>query len=412
MTVLDHEFVRRQFPAFMEPTLEGKAFFENAGGSYMCRQVMDRFDHYFKQCKVQPYYPNPVSSRAGELMDASYSTLAPWLNITAEEVYFGPSTSQNTYVLANAVLGWLQPGDEIIVTNQDHEANSGVWRRLADRGLKICEWSVDAESGRLDVDDLQALITKRSKLLVFPHCSNILGEVNPVNSICRLARDQGIRTVVDGVSFAGHGMPDVKTLDTDIYLFSLYKVYGPHLGVMIIRNGMAELLNNQGHFFNAEVREKRLYPAGPDHAQVAAVTGVGDYFEAVYQHHFDSDGQRGAAHKAQALRTLFHKAEQRQLQPLMEYFRQHPSIRIVGPEGTQNRAPTISLRVRDHSSQALVSQLGERGIICGAGHFYSWRLLEALGLDPNQGVLRFSLVHYTSDRDTQTLIANLDALIS
>ncbi|XAW87781.1 aminotransferase class V-fold PLP-dependent enzyme [Vibrio sp. CDRSL-10 TSBA] len=132
MNTLDLDFVRQQFPAFAEPSLLDKAFFENAGGSYLCRQVLEKFDHYFHQLKVQPYYPNPVSAQAGQWMDASYQALAPWLNSAADEIYFGPSTSQNTYVLANAVMGWLQSGDEIIVTNQDHEANSGAWRRLAE----------------------------------------------------------------------------------------------------------------------------------------------------------------------------------------------------------------------------------------------------------------------------------------
>lgn len=135
MSTLDLNFIRQQFPAFEQPSLQSQAFFENAGGSYLCRQVLDRFDTYFHQLKVQPYYPNAVSGKAGQWMDESYQALAPWLGVSASEIYFGPSTSQNTYVLANAVMGWLQPGDEIIVTNQDHEANSGAWRRLAERGL-------------------------------------------------------------------------------------------------------------------------------------------------------------------------------------------------------------------------------------------------------------------------------------
>ena len=230
MASLDIDFVRRQFPAFAEPSLKDTAFFENAGGSYMCQPVLDRLDAYLRQLKLQPYHASPAATKAGQWMDSSYQALAPWLNVRPDEIYFGPSTSQNTYVLAQAVWGWIKPGDEIIVSNQDHEANGGVWRRLAERGVVVHEWQVQPDTGKLLLADLQALLHDRVKLLVFPHCSNILGDINPVAEICALARQYGVRTIVDGVSFAGHGLPDCQALGADVYLFSLYKVYGPHQG--------------------------------------------------------------------------------------------------------------------------------------------------------------------------------------
>ncbi|ADT89153.1 aminotransferase class V-fold PLP-dependent enzyme [Vibrio furnissii] len=411
MRTLDLDFIRQQFPAFEQPSLQAQAFFENAGGSYLCRQVLDRFDTYFHQLKVQPYYPNAVSGKAGQWMDESYQALAPWLGVSANEIYFGPSTSQNTYVLANAVMGWLQPGDEIIVTNQDHEANSGTWRRLAERGIVVREWAVNRATGMLELDALMPLLNANTKLLTFPHCSNLLGYVNPVAEICALAHQHGVRTVVDGVSFAGHGLPDVPALGTDIYLFSLYKVYGPHLGVMVIQPEMAEKLSNQGHFFNASVREKVLYPAGPDHAQVAATKGVGDYFSALYQHHFPNADHASDADKAQAVRTLLHDAELALLAPLMTYLRAHPAIRIVGPDTLDNRAPTVSITVDGHVPLELAETLGKAGILCGAGHFYSYRLLQGMDIDPALGVLRFSMVHNTSPDEVQHLIDTLDAVL-
>ncbi len=411
MPTLDIDFVRNQFPALSDPELSDTAFFENAGGSYMCQPVMDRFETYFRKLKLQPYHASPVSAKAGAWMDESYGALAAWLNASPEEIYFGPSTSQNSYVLSNAVLGWLSPGDEIIVTNQDHEANSGVWRRLAGRGITVREWQVNPGTGSLETETLKGLITTKTKLLTFPHCSNILGEINPVGEICALARANDVRTVVDGVSFGGHGLPDFKSLGTDIYLFSLYKVFGPHQGVMVVNEEMAALLSNQGHFFNEQVREKRLCPAGPDHAQVAASKGVGDYFEALYTHHFGSGDGVSQLQKAEDVRKLLHDAEFRILSPLMDYFRNHPAIRIVGPARAEGRAPTVSIMVEGHSSLELATKLGDRGILCGAGHFYSYRLLEALKIDPMQGVLRFSMVHYTALAEVEQLIATLDALI-
>ena len=406
---LDINFVRQQFPAFAEPSLQQQVMFENAGGSYICQQAIDLMNGYYTRNKVQPYHLHEPAQAAGAQMDASYHGLAPYLNVTSEEIYFGPSTSQNTYVLANAVLGYLQAGDEIIVTNQDHEANSGVWRKLQAHGIVVREWRVDAQTGSLPLPQLQQLLNDKTKLLVFPHCSNILGEINPVQEICRMAHEAGAKTVVDGVSYAGHGLPDVAALGADIYLLSLYKVYGPHQGLMVVRSAMAELLSNQGHYFNHHAREKRLLPAGPDHAQIAAAKGVSQYFDALYQHHFKHEVNNNG--QAQAVRGLLHQAEQATLTKLLSYLAQHTKVRIIGPTEPTNRAPTISIIPQGQSPQALVQGLGDMGIMAGSGHFYSARLLDALDIDLDTGVARFSMVHYNSLDDVDRLIECLDQLL-
>ena len=138
-TQLDVNFARAQFPAFDEPSLSGFAHFENAGGSYPCTPVVRRLNEYYRRLKVQPYYGYPASTEAGEWMDAGYARMAEYLGVTPTEVQLGPSTSQNTYVVAQAIRPLLKQGDEIIVTNQDHEANSGAWRRLASQGVVVKE---------------------------------------------------------------------------------------------------------------------------------------------------------------------------------------------------------------------------------------------------------------------------------
>ncbi len=408
--MLDTTFARQQFPAFSEPSLANSAFFENAGGSYMCRQVIERLNSYYNNTKVQPYHPYPQAQLAGKQMDEAHAAFAKWLNVDTEEVYFGPSTSQNSYVLSNAMYDWLNAGDEIIVTNQDHEANGGAWRRLEKIGIKVIQWSVDPKTGSLDIEQLKTLFTGNTKLLIFPHCSNILGEINPVADICKLAKSHQVRTVVDGVSYAGHGLPDVQQLGADIYMFSLYKVYGTHQGIMVVRSDMAKLLSNQGHYFNGEIREKRLTPAGPDHAQIAAAIGVCEYFESLYQHHFDN-ADASSQEKARAVQKLLIDAEKKTLAPLLAFLKQHPKVQIIGPESVENRAPTVSIVVDGHSSMALAKALGGKGIMCGAGHFYSLRLIEAMQIDPADGVVRFSLVHYTELADIEKLISELTALI-
>jgi selenocysteine lyase/cysteine desulfurase len=410
MQELDLNFVRQQFPAFSESDLQGTVFMENAGGAYMAKQVIERFNDYFVRCKVQPYYPNPVSMEAGNRMDEAYSSLSHWLNTSPEHLYFGPSTSQNTYVLANAVQDWLVAGDEIIVTNQDHEANTGVWRKLQSKGISVIEWGIDPLTGKLELEALTSLVSEKTKLLTFPHCSNIVGDVNPVKEICAFAKENGIRTIVDGVSFAGHGLPDVSAMGVDAYLFSLYKVYGPHLGCMVISPDFSQHLSNQSHYFNEAVREKRLMPAGPDHAQIAAVKGVSDYFSAIYRHHF---GEADLAKmEPEKLRSLLHNAEEKLVKKLLSYFESKSNIQVIGPKTHKNRAPTIAVIIENHKPWDIAAALGKQGILVGAGNFYSVRLLEALGIDPQTGVLRLSLVHYSSEADIDRFIDVLDSIIA
>lgn len=313
---LDSTFVRQQFPAFEAEALRGQAFFESAGGSYMCRQVIDRYNRYFVERKVQPYYPFEASSLAGNEMDEARTRIAALLGVETDELLFGPSTSQNTYVLTQAFRQMLEPGDAIIVTNQDHEANCGIWRTLADSGIEVREWSVEPETGSLRLSDLDNLPDSKVRLVCFPHCSNIVAEINPAAEIVARVHAAGAVACVDGVSLAPHGWPNVGEMSADIYLFSAYKTWGPHQGLMVVRKALAERLPNQSHFFNSEVASKRLVPAGPDHAAVAACAGMADYLEAFHGHHFAPDTP--AAQINADLRGLFAEHEQELLQPLLD----------------------------------------------------------------------------------------------
>lgn len=405
LNTLDTDFVRSQFPAFAEPSLHGQAFFENAGGSYTCRQVIDRLGEYYRRLKVQPYYPYAASSEAGAWMDTAHTRMAEYLGVNEDEVHFGPSTSQNTYVLAQAFRGWLKPGDEIIVTNQDHEANSGVWRRLAADGIVVREWQVDPDSGALDLAQLDTLLGGRTRLLTIPHCSNIVAHINPVAAIAAKARAAGAMVLVDGVSYAPHGLPDVAALGADVYLFSLYKTFGPHQGLMVIRRAAFEQFGNQAHYFNVGVARKRLVPAGPDHAQVAATRGVAEYFDALDAHH---GGGGEVGQRPQRIRDLLHAAEHSLLAPLLGYLGSRSDVRVLGPTGPSLRAATVSFMPLRRSPAAVAASLAAVGIMAAAGHFYAVRLLEAMGVDAAKGVVRLSFVHYTNAAEMNRLLDALD----
>ena len=406
---LDSAFVRDQFPAFAEPFLQGQAFFENAGGSFTCRQVIDRLTRFYTQRKVQPYAPYEASRLAGEEMDEARRRLAAMLGVKTHELSFGPSTTQNTYVLAQAFAQKMRPGDAIVVTNQDHEANTGPWRRLADRGFEVREWKIDPDTGHLDPEDLKPLLDDKVRLVCFPHCSNVVAEINPVAEIVKMAHDAGAYACVDGVSYAPHGFADVGAMGADVYLFSAYKTYGPHQGIMAIREELGEWLPNQGHVFNGDTLYKRFTPAGPDHAQVAACAGMADYVDALYRHH-GGGADAGDRTRAAKVHDLMRDHEIKLLQPLLDSVSERNSLRLLGPSRAEGRAPTVALALNSGGEEA-AARLAEHGIMTGGGDFYAGRALQAMGVDPAQGVLRLSFTHYTTRDEIDSLINALDRVL-
>jgi selenocysteine lyase/cysteine desulfurase len=405
---LDLDFIRGQFPAFEVTSLKEQSFFENAGGSYTCAQVQDRLKRFYLERKVQPYAPFEASRLGGAEMDEARSRLAAMLGVEDDELSFGPSTTQNTYVLSQAVAQWIKPNQTIIVTNQDHEANSGPWRRLVERGVTIKEWCINPETGLLDLEDLRLLLDENVKMVCFPHCSNVVAAINPVEEITSMVRSVGAYSCVDGVSYAPHGFPNVDKLGADIYLFSAYKTYGPHQGLMVIRRELGMKLPNQGHYFNSDSLYKRFTPAGPDHAQVAACAGMADYVDEVYKHHFTDEA--APAQRCQMVHDLFRDHEVRLTQPILDYLTTKNSAELVGPISAEGRAPTIAVKLQISGLQA-AKRLASFGVMAGGGDFYAVRPLKALSIDPEHGVLRLSFVHYTTPKDIDRLLSALDQVI-
>jgi selenocysteine lyase/cysteine desulfurase len=406
---LDSDFVRAQFPAFKEPSLRDFAFFESAGGSFPCRYVTWRLNRFYRERKVQPYGPYSASEKAGEEMDEACQRLALILGVQPDEISFGPSTTANAYVMSQAFREYLRPGDAIIVTNQDHEANSGCWRRLEASGIKVMEWCIDPQTGELDVDDLKDLLEDgRVRLVCFPHASNVVGQINDAARIVAMIQRAGAYACVDGVSYAPHGIPNVGKLGADIYFFSTYKTYGPHQGIMVVRRALAARLPNQGHGFNDTFLSKRFTPAGPDHAQIAACAGIADYVDAVYAHHMRAG--RDAASRAAWVHDLMRAHETNLLAPLLDYLEYHPAVRLLGPTKAALRAPTVAV-AHARPARDLAVALEPLGIFAEGGDFYAVRPLQAMGIDPAHGVLRLSFVHYTTAHEVSRLITALDQVL-
>ncbi len=410
---LDVEFVRAQFPAFAVPSLKGQAFFENAGGSFACRQTIDALTRFYTETKVQPYATFEASASAGQAMDWSHSRWADALGVAPDEVHFGPSTSANTYVLANALRSMIEPGDEIVVTNQDHEANTGAIRRMADAtGATLREWRIDPETGLLDAADFGELLSDRTRIVSIPHCSNVIGYENDVTALTAMAHAVGARVIIDGVSFAPHTISNLANIGADVYLFSLYKVYSVHQGVMVVQNDLIDEVTNEGHFFNEALPGKRLTPAGPDHAQIAAASAVLDYVDMLAAHH-RVDGT--TLEKSAGVSRLWRTHETRLLERLLSTLRSL-DVRILGPDGVDGangayRCPTVAFVPRGDPHR-VAADLVERRVMTAAGHFYAYRVLQGLGIDPERGVVRLSFVHYTTESEIDQASDALQAVLN
>ena len=410
---LDLNFVRSQYPVFQNPDTAQWAFFENAGGSYVPGQVIERLNHFFKFTKVQPYGIFAASAAAGEAMEAAYRCMAELLNTDPDQLTLGPSTTLNFYVLAQAIRHDLKAGDEIIVTNQDHEANIGCWRRLSEFGIIIREWQIDPQTGELNIEDLKKLVSSRTRLVCFTLCSNIVGTMNDVKAINEIVHDAGAVAVADGVSFAPHCLADIHELGVDLFLFSTYKTFGTHIGVMWGRREILAKLESQGHYFNSEKPRYRLNPAGPLHAEIAALAGIGEYYDALYEKHF-TDLNLSRHERGVKLFELFAEHESRLANQLLDTLQELRGVRIIGQAhaAAGRRAATIAFIPADKKPSDIVNRLAEKFIAVRNGHFYARRCVEALGLgDPEEGIIRISLVHYNTKEEVNRLIDGLRSLL-
>ena len=405
MPKLDIDYVRAQFPAFSDPLSSKWSFFENAGGSYVPKNVIERLNHFMTSTKVQPYAEFDTSAIAGDNMDQATNLFAEMINANNDEIIIGGSTTMNMYVLSNAMRSLLKTGDEVIVTNQDHEANVGAWRRLSEHGMVVKEWQINSESAELEIDDLKNLLSKKTRIVAVTHCSNIVGSINDLKSIAKLVHEYDAYIVGDGVSYAPHGFPDVKNLDVDFYTFSLYKTYGPHLGLLYGKKEILDTLPNQNHEFLEGDVPYTLNPGGPNHEELSCLVGVYEYFNNLFEHHFPSE-DCSVRQKINKINELIADHEKEIANPLLDYLNSRSDIRLIGRMRIENkdRAPTIAFTMNNKSSKDLSSELVKYGIATRNDNFYAWRCLKALGIDVDDGVVRTSMVHYNTQKDVGNLI--------
>ena len=410
-TKLDLDFVRSQFPAFKDPLCKDWSFFENAGGSYVPQQVIERLKNFMISTKVQPYAEYPMSKIAGDNMDKATELFANMINANNKEIIIGGSTSVNLYVLSNALKYSLKPGDEVIVTNQDHEANISPWRRLSEVGAKVIEWKINLETAELDIDTFENLLTDKTKIVAVTHCSNIVGTVNNLKKITELSHKKNAIVIGDGVSFAPHGFPNVKDLGVDFYTFSLYKTYGPHLALLYGKEEILKTLPNQNHHFLEGSYPYTINPGGPNHEELASLIGIYEYFMALYKHHYNND-KLSIREKVQKVNKLIADHEEEIANPILNYIYNREDLNLIGRKiiSNKDRAPTIAFTSNNKTSKEVSKILVSNKIATRNDNFYAWRCLEAMGIDTEDGIIRLSLTHYNSKKDSDLVIKALNKL--
>ena len=405
---LDIDFARGHFPALKD----GWALFENAGGTLAASSVLARVQSYMAENFVQPGAGYDASAEGARRIEESQRLMAEMIGATPDEVVVGVSTSMNVFLLSHAIRNWFQPGDEIIVTNLDHEANSGAWRRLEEFGFTIREWRFNPETTELDVAELEKLLNSRTRLVCFSHLSNIAGGINDVPEITRKIHAAGALVCVDGVAYAPHRAIDVKAWDVDFYLCSLYKLYGPHLSLLYGKSEHLARAANNNHFFLAGDMALKLNPGGPNHELTAALSGITEYFNILHRHHFGVSNVTLHERMKQVF-SLMADHEEQISSPFVEFLRAKKGGRLIGRQtaAQESRAPPFSFTFAGRRAEEIPVALEPYKVAISSGDFYAARCIRDLGLEAEGGVIRASMVHYNSETDVARLIEALDRVI-
>lgn len=399
--------LRKNFPGLRSEWV----LMDNAGGSQIAREVLDRIQDYLIHTNAQLGASYGVSQAATERVQEAHRILAGFIGTQdPAELVLGSSTSYLIRTLAGSIGRHFPKGGEIIVTNCDHEANIGAWRELEHKGFTIKTWKINPETWELDLEDLRSLLTEQTRLVAFTHTSNILGKINPVKEITQLVHDHGAWVCVDAVAYAPHRQILVKEWDVDFYVFSFYKTYGPHYALLYgKKEHLLSLPGNNHYFIGPEETAYKFQPGNVNYELSWGAAGIVDYFTKL-QLELNSSSAPGDLKDA----YRFISAQEQELaKPLIDFLQTKKSVRIIGPETADQiiRVPTLSFTVKNTDSQSIVLETDKHKIGIRYGDFYAARLIDDLGLRWQNGVVRISMVHYNSLEEVHKLISVLDPII-
>jgi cysteine desulfurase family protein (TIGR01976 family) len=410
----DIAWVREQFPS-LKLQVHGlpAAFLDGPAGTQVPKQVMDAVQNYFLAANANTYGAFLTSRRTNEMILSARAAMADFFNCDSNEVVFGQNMTTITFALSRAIARELQPGDEIVVTTLDHDANVAPWRALEEKGVVVRQVDIRESDCTLDLDDLKRKISAKTKLVAVGYASNIVGTINPVAEITKLAHAAGALMFIDAVHYAPHGPIDVKALDCDFLACSPYNFFGPHMGTLYGKKEYFE------RFKPYKVRpatdaSPECWETGTQVQElIAGIAAAVDYLAELGRHGDPSVINRRAALLAAYRATR--RYETTLITKLIEGLRAIPGVQIFGITDSKRfdeRCSTLSFRLGDHHPTEIATFLGDRGIFTWDGNFYALNLSERLGVEQKGGVLRVGLVHYNAADEVDRLLSALREFIA
>ncbi|HYF14195.1 MAG TPA: aminotransferase class V-fold PLP-dependent enzyme [Phycisphaerales bacterium] len=419
--------LRSLFPALRpgSPT-QGIAFFDNAGGSQLPACVIDGAARYMRECYANVGGEYGPSLEAAKVVKGAHDVVKDFVNARdVGEVILGHSTSALCHLVANAYAerldeakagldsGWSERisraevlrRTQVIVSTAGHEANINPWARLAKRGFEVTMWptekDVDGEYRPL-LTRLRSMVSDRTLLVAFPQVSNILGEVWDAKAVTEAAHAAGAKVLIDGVAYAPHHAPDVAATGCDWHIYSAYKVFGPHMGTLFGRREAFAELTGPNHYFIPRNELPRKWEIGGVSHELCAMVCELPRFARQVTGASDAVPSRDAIKKAFGEMVVLERAVQKQL---MDYLTTEPRLRLVGPaRSDESRIATVSFLPARRKPSEIARAGNALGLGFRSGHFYAWRLMEELGLEPAEGVVRVSLLGYNTPDEVDRLV--------
>jgi cysteine desulfurase family protein (TIGR01976 family) len=402
----DRARVRAAFPALAG----GPVFLENAGGSQVPRVVADAIRDYMLESYVQLGAGYERSRTATAIVDAAHAWIERFVRARRGRVILGSSTTSLLHVLSDCYARVLEPGRNVVLAQTGHEANMGPWRNLARHGIEVRIWAMDPATFTCPLSELERHLDDRTALVAFPHVSNLLGEIVDVAAITERVHEAGARVVVDGVAYAPHRRVDCDGWNVDWYAYSAYKVYGPHMAALYGRADALAELTGPNHFFIADDDVPYKFElGGPSHEGCAGLLALEPYLAQLLGTPETEPLDDASLDRAFALMTALELEPTRRL---IEFLDGRPKVRVIGPDHAEpSRVGTVSFVHAEQSSRAITEKVDASDVAIRHGHMYAYDLCRGLGLDPDDGVVRVSLVHYNTPDEIDRLIEVLDPIL-
>jgi cysteine desulfurase family protein (TIGR01976 family) len=418
MNQSDIASLRAEFPALaLEQDGRPVAYFDGPGGTQVPQRVIDATSDYYRSANANAGGPFLTSRRSDAIVAEAHAAVADLLGAASpDEIKFGPNMTTLTFHLGRSLGATFAPGDEIVVTALDHEANVSPWQRLADdRGLVIQRADIHADDVTLDLESLEALLGPRTRMVAIGYASNAVGSINPVREIVARAHEVGALTYVDAVHYVPHGPVDVVALGTDFLVTSVYKWFGPHLGALYGRRDVLERLPT----YKIRPAHDRFETGTQDFEGIAGTLAAVDYLRSIGRRFGEvGAGAPGGSDRRREIVAGMHAIagyERDLAERLIRGIAGIHGIRIWGivdPERLDERTPTLALTIAGVAPADAAEALGRRGIFAWHGDFYAQGLIERLGLAESGGLLRLGIVHYNTEAEVDGLLEALEAIAS